>query len=399
MSPTTAFYLLSSVTVTFLAGSIAPTPLYPLYQAQWGFSPIVATLVFGIYAIAVLGALLTAGRLSDHIGRKPVLVAAALAQAVTMALFATADGVNELLFARVLQGLATGAAVAAVGAALLDIDKARGATANAIAPMVGTASGGIVAGLMVQYLPSPTQLVYEALGAVFVVQAIALVFMRESVVPRAGAWASLAPQLNLPAAVRRPVLVAVPALIATWALAGFYGSLAPTLLRGLLGSSSPLLGGLAVFVLAGSAALSVLVLHTQEPRRMLALGSAGLAAGVSITLIALSYHSTLAFFLGTSLAGAGFGAGFQGAVRTVVPHAQPHERAGVLAVLFIVSYLSMGVPAVIAGYLLVTQGGVLATAREFGAVVIGLALVALAGALRKPVALAAPRDRPATARD
>jgi len=134
LSRNAAFYLLASITVSFLAGSSAPTPLYGLYQAQWGFSPIMVTVIFGIYALAVLVALLFAGRLSDHVGRRPVLMVATAVQAATMVLFATASGVGELMLARVIQGLATGAAVGAVGAGMIDLYKERGATANAVAP-------------------------------------------------------------------------------------------------------------------------------------------------------------------------------------------------------------------------------------------------------------------------
>src|SRR5271167_3569895 len=87
-----AFLLLASLTVSFLAGSSAPTPLYGVYMAEWGLTPLMITVVFGIYALAVLLALLVAGRLSDHLGRRPVLLAATLAQAVTMILFVTATG-------------------------------------------------------------------------------------------------------------------------------------------------------------------------------------------------------------------------------------------------------------------------------------------------------------------
>src|SRR4051812_27417783 len=95
LSKRTAFVLLASLAVSFLAGSSAPTPLYALYQARWGFSPIVTTLVFGIYALAVLVALLTVGRLSDHVGRRPVLIVATLLQAITMLAFASASGVSD----------------------------------------------------------------------------------------------------------------------------------------------------------------------------------------------------------------------------------------------------------------------------------------------------------------
>src|SRR4051812_46231985 len=173
LSKTSSFYLLASIAVSFLAGSAAPSPLYGVYQRAWGFSPITTTIVFGSYAIAVLAALLTLGSLSDHVGRKPVLVIATLVQALTMVLFATADGVSSLVVARVVQGLATGSAVGAVGVGMLDIDRERGTFTNAVSPLTGTALGATLAGLVAQYLPSPTQLVYFILCAVFLLQATA----------------------------------------------------------------------------------------------------------------------------------------------------------------------------------------------------------------------------------
>ena len=205
LSPRAAFYLQASMTLAFLAGSSAPTPLYAIYQAEWGFSSTMLTVAFGIYAFAVLASLLVVGRLSDHVGRRPVLMSAAAGQAASMLIFATAGGLTDLMLGRVMQGLSAGAAIAAVGAGLLDIDKTRGALANSIAPMLGTALGGVVAGLMIQYLPAPTHLVFAVLGAVFVLQGIGVAFMDESAQPRAGALASLKPRMSVPAAVRGPL--------------------------------------------------------------------------------------------------------------------------------------------------------------------------------------------------
>src|SRR5262249_19013432 len=141
LSPTVAFFLLASLTVSYLAGSSAPTPLYPVYMANWGLTPLTITVIFGIYALAVLSALLVGGRLSDHLGRRPVLIAATFSQVVVMILFGTATGATGLIVARVIQGLTTGAALSAVGAALVDVDKTRGAVANAVSPPLGTAVG------------------------------------------------------------------------------------------------------------------------------------------------------------------------------------------------------------------------------------------------------------------
>jgi MFS family permease len=378
-----AFYLLASILVSLLAGSSAPTPLYPLYQSVWGFSPIATTVVFGSYALAVLGSLLVLGRISDHVGRRAVLLVALAIQVVTMVVFATADGLGMLLIARVLQGLSTGAAIGAVGAGLLDIDRARGTTANAVAPLTGTALGAIGSGLLVQFLPIPTHLVYLVLIAVFAAQWIGVLLMPETSRPIPGAARSLRPVFALPGAVRRPMLAAIPALVALWSLAGFYASLGPALVRRVVGSTSLLLGGLALFLLAASAGIAVLILNASSARRMTVLGVAGLLAGSVVTFAGLTSLSPAVLTVGMLVSGAGFGAAFQGAVRSVVARAPEHQRAGVLSLVYVVSYLAFGLPAVIAGYLVVDAGGVLSTAKEYAVAVVLLAALAGAGVLRE----------------
>jgi len=382
LSRDAAFYLLASITVSFLAGSSAPTPLYALYQARWGFSPITVTVIFGIYALSVLAALLFVGRLSDHLGRRPVLIAATVAQTASMVIFATASGLGGLLLARSIQGLATGAAVGAVGAGMIDLNKERGATANAIAPTFGTAAGGVLSGYLVQYLPAPTHLIYAVLGVIFVLQGIGVALMADTITPAPGALASLKPQIGLPRATRGPLLLALPVLMASWALGGFYACLGPMLVRGMLGVGSALLGGLALFVLAASAALAVFVLRRRDSRALMTFGASMLAAGVGVTVWSLPHHAIVVFFIGTCVAGVGFGTGFQGAVRSVLPFAAPHERGGVLSVVFIVSYLSMGVPAIAAGALVARHGNILGIGMEFGIAVLTLALAAVLAAGR-----------------
>jgi predicted MFS family arabinose efflux permease len=379
LPPVLAFYLQASIVVTLLAASSAPTPLYSVYQREWAFSPITTTVVFGIYALAVLVALLTVGSLSDHVGRRPVLLSAIAIQVVALGVFAAADGVPTLLLARVLQGLSTGAAVGALGAGMLDLNRSRGTIANGVAPMTGTALGALISGLMVQYLPAPTHLVYEFFLAVFVLQAVGVYLMTETSSRRSGALAALSPQIALPPVVRRSVLIAAPALIAIWSLAGFYGALGPSLVRIVVGSNSFVFGGLALFVLAASAAITVMVLRTTPPRTVMTIGLIALLVGVEVTLIAVAHSSPVGFFVGTAVAGVGFGGGFQGALRIVIPLAASHQLAGVLSVLYLISYLAMGLPAVVGGFLVVHHGGVLVTAHEYGLAVMTLGALALLG--------------------
>src|ERR1700751_4609843 len=95
-----AGFVLASLIVALLASSAAPTPLYAVYQAQWHFTPITTTVVFGVYALAVLAALLILGKLSDHVGRRPVLLTAIAVHAGSLVVFAAATGGAAVLFAR-----------------------------------------------------------------------------------------------------------------------------------------------------------------------------------------------------------------------------------------------------------------------------------------------------------
>src|SRR5690606_833536 len=105
-----ALRLQTLILLAFLAASSAPTPLYSVYRDAWGFSAITLTVIFGVYAIALLLALLVLGSLSDHIGRRPVIIGALLIEAVAMVAFMAATSVPLLILARLIQGVATGAA-------------------------------------------------------------------------------------------------------------------------------------------------------------------------------------------------------------------------------------------------------------------------------------------------
>lgn len=392
MAPRVAFALLAFTGISFLAGTNAPTALYGTYQAAWHFSPITTTIIFGIYAVAVLGALLTVGSLSDYLGRRPVILVALVFQILSMVVLSNAGSVAELIAGRVIQGLSTGAALSAIGAGMIDLERVKGTIANSVCPMAGTGLGGFASGFFVQYLPAPTHLIYLTILGLYVLQGIGIFFLAETVTPMPGVGlASLRPQLRVPRHLRSGVFFAAPLLIASWALMGFYGALGAAITRQLTGTSSPTLAAAAMSTMACAGGITVLILRASSGRAMMITGGTAVPLGTALGLLGFEQASVVLFFLGTALAGIGFGTAFQGAIRTVVPYAAPHERAGVISVLFVVAYLALGVPAVFAGIRIAGGASISRTAHEYGAVVMLLSLVALAGAVsRRPPAVAPP---------
>ncbi|VVP75056.1 MFS transporter [Pseudomonas fluorescens] len=384
-SQRSSLWFLAVTLLSFLAASTAPTPLYHLYQEHLRFSAATLTVIFGVYAISLLVALLTVGSLSDYLGRKPVIFTAVLLNVLAMLLFINADSVAWLIGARVLQGFATGMATAVLSAALLDTDRQQGPLVNSVAPLLGMALGAIGCGLLAEFAPLPLQLTYWVLLALFVMQALYVWRLPETVSSQAGAWASLRPTLHVPVQARSTLWRVLPLNTATWALGGFFASLAPSLVRTATGSTSNLIGGATVAALTVTGALMIFTLRNRPAAIALLLGGTLLPVGLVLILLGVHSASLALFFLCTLVAGCGFGAGFLGAVRSLVPLALPHERAGLMSAYYVLSYLAFCLPSLLAGNLTQTFG-LVPTTDGYGAVLIVLSLGALLGLkLQRPV--------------
>lgn len=394
-----AFWSVAVLLVLMLAASGVPSPLYRVYQQEFGFSSGVLTTVFGIYAFALLASLLVVGGLSDHVGRRPVLIVAFVLEAAAMVLFLSADGVGWLLAARVVQGLATGALTSTLGAALLDlqrVDRPLAAFLNSASPGLGLSLGAVGAGLLVQFVPAPTDWVFGVLTVVFLLAAVGTWLLPESSPRLPGAVASLRPRVHVPPLHRRPFLVALPCLVAAWALGGLYASLGPSLVAGVFGIDNHLVGGLLILALNGTGIVGSLALRTAPPERALLVGSLIFTVGVAGTIGSLLATSVTVLFVAGVVTGFGFGAAFLGAVATITRGVAPGHRAGLLAGIFVVGYLAFSLPAIAAG-IAVGEVGLARTTEIYGAVVVVLALVAVAALLRarRPAASEPPVERAA----
>ncbi len=389
-----AFWWVAVLLVLMLAASGVPSPLYRVYQEEFGFSSGVLTTIFGIYALALLVSLLVVGALSDHVGRRPVLVVAFLLEAIAMVLFLMSDGVGWLLAARVVQGFATGALTSTLGAAVLDLqnrERPLGAFINSASPGLGLSLGAVGAGLLVQFVPSPTDWVFAVLTVVFVLASVGTLVLLPETSPRLpGALASLRPQVHIPPAHRRPFVVALPVLVANWAVGGLYASLGPSLLVDVFGVGNHLVGGLLIFALNGTGVLGSLALRSAPPARALLVGALVFAVGVAGTVASLFTGSVALLFAAAVVTGFGFGAGFLGAVATITAEVASGYRAGLLAGIFVVGYLAFSLPSIAAG-IAVGSIGLERTAEIYGLAVIVLTLSAVALlVLRRPATAPVP---------
>jgi hypothetical protein len=233
--------------------------------------------------------------------------------------------------------------------------------------------GATVTGVLVQYAPDPTRLIFGILTVLFVALAATMMVLPETVTRVAGAVAALRPEVAVPVRARRAFVGAVPTMVSTWALGGLNLSVGGLLLVAVLGQTNQALVGLEIGLFPLSAASAALLARNLLPRSMARAGGVALAVGVALFLLALGTTSIYVYVLAAVIAGAGFGCGFLGALRSVSQLAEPQERAALLSAVFVVSYVAFSVPALAAG-VLATHIGLLNTSLAYGGVV---ALIAL----------------------
>jgi predicted MFS family arabinose efflux permease len=351
-SRSAAFWLVAGVFFLLFVGAGAPSPLYGIYRAQLRFSTTTLTAIFATYALVLLLTLLVVGSLSDYLGRRRVILAALVVTAGTCAVFLTAHSVGLLFAARALQGVGVGAATGALGAALLDLQPG----GSGLAPLVTTASstlglgvGALGTSALAQYWPAPTRLVWWLLLGATVVAAAGIVAMPEPGTLRPGALASLRPRVGVPRPERGTFAAAAPCLFAAWGLSGLYQSLGPSLATQVTGSRDLLWGGLLVFLLTGVAAAATVAFRSVAPRTAMLAGCLVLLAGLAVTFAAIAATTAAGFLTGTAVAGVGFGMALLGANRILIALAPPGQRAGLIAAIFIVNFLGLSIPALIAG--------------------------------------------------
>jgi MFS family permease len=368
-----------SFTGVYLASGVL-MPLLVLYQERWRLSAAQLTLAFAVFAIGFLAAVVTVGSLSDHVGRRPVLVGALIIQLTSNVLFFGASDVQWVIVARIVQGIATGTATAAFTASLVEHAppnrKRLGSILASVSLTGGLAAGSLLAGTAIQLTTAPNAIVFITLIVITALSVVVVALSPETATRAPGALRSLIPRVAVPPPALTEFAAAVPVITAIWMLSGLAGGLAPSMVRSVFDLDSGLLNGLCGFLAPAASALATLLFARLEDRRLMMVGIYASIAGATGIACGAMLGILVVMFVGQGVAGAGFGASFAASLRLVLPLAATHQRAAVAAAIYLVSYIAFGVPVVVAGRMTACIG-VVPTVICYSAASALLALVSL----------------------
>ncbi|MFB6890746.1 MFS transporter [Kitasatospora sp. NPDC056327] len=363
--PVTAVFVLSN----------AATPLYVVWQRDIGFSKGTLTVVFAFYIVGLLGSLLVSGVVSDRLGRKPVLLPALALAVASCAIFATASSVAALIVARLFTGIAVGAVVSAGMAAVTDVAgparKRLAALLASCAMVFGAGLGPLLAGVLSETAPGPTVTVFvvEAVLLATAVLAVLRMPVRRPDAPAKGAWVRV-PGVPRGSGLQLVLGIAVfgPGITAT----SFVLSLGPSLLSGLLGTTSRIVAGAMAFVMFLTATGVQFAVQKLRRRTILLAGAVSTTLAMVTLIVAVHASAVPVLVASALLAGAGQGMGQLGGLSLLNSAVPPRRLAEANAALNVGGYVPAGLLPVSAGYLSDSIG------LTDGATVFGVVLMVLA---------------------
>jgi MFS family permease len=374
-----AFALVAYAFIVTMLGTTLPTPLYSLYREQFGFSELMITVIFAIYAAGVITALVLVGRLSDEVGRRPVLLPGLAFSALSAVAFLLAQGLAPLLIGRVLSGFSAGIFTGTATATLVDLAPprrpGRGTLVATGANMLGLGCGPLLAGLLAQFATEPLRLVFWVDLALVAVAALAIVAIPEPV--EAKPHPRLRPQaLRVPAQMRATFIRASLAGFAGFAVLGLFTAVSPAFLGQTLHITSHAIVGVVVFAVFLASFGGQLAFEFVPARLAMPIGCGGLIAGMGLLAFGLAASSLALLVMGGVISGVGQGLSFRAGLTAVNAAAPPEERAEVASSFFVVAYVAISVPVIGEG-VLAQAAGLRTAGLVFAAVVAALAGVVL----------------------
>lgn len=377
----TATAAVAAMIAALFAGSTALTPLYIIYKQVFGFSQITLTLVYAVYVIGNLAALLMLGRVSDVIGRRPMALAGMAVAVVSAVVFLFAENVAWLDVARILSGLGIGVGAGTGTAWLAELlptdDKSQAATIATSTNFLGLGLGALGAGLLAEYAPWPLRLTFVVYLAMLATVTL-LVWRTQETVSRPGKLAdvSMRPRLSVPDAIRASFVAPAVTGFGAMALVGFYAALAPSILAQQLQVANHAVAGALFFELSIVAAATIVATTRLSSRAAMFAALALMIPTVALIVAAQVFASMATMIAGTALCGVAAALGYRGGLQVVNEIAPADRRAEVVSAFFICCFCGNALPVIGIGVLSTMTSATVASGAFAGMIVI-FSLVAL----------------------
>lgn len=335
------------ITCFVTAATAIPMMAYWVQDLKLSSSEVAMSVV-SYFAGCVLTLILFA-RLSNFLGRKPVVIAALAFGAIACYLFSVGQSASDLYIGRFLQGLSCGLATSACMSWVVDTaPPARawlGTAMTSAGPNIGLSLGTLLTGLIIEYNVLNPALLFDACVALLIFCIVLAVLGTETM--RLGTESIgqvLIPKIAIPARLRRLFILSITAFIGTWGVSSFFQGFSAQFAQIVFGESSVLLAAITYLLLIIPIAVFGLVSGRFNPSKTLLLMSTGFLFGAGGVFLTLDMQSPALFMIFVVICGAAQGGTCCSGLKLLLMDATLRERAGLISALYLGAYVGSGIP-------------------------------------------------------
>jgi len=348
--------------------SAAPALTYRLYAQEWHLTHTVTAGIFAIYPIGVVVMLVGFGGISDQIGRRATMLAGLCASLIGALLFALAPDVWWIFAGRALMGVGVGLTASPSTAAVLEFTSPERAKSAALVTMgaqaIGFATALLLGGALTEYGPWPTHLCFWIL-ALFLTILLIGTWLLPRHIPGGARGNGPSRRRFVPRHVRRTFVLSSTAVVAAYTFGVLLLSLGGQVEHDLIGSPNAFLNGAVLSLFPIAMGMIGITARTLSPRIALIVGALISCFGMVLLILAVNLRDLVIYLLATAAGGGAYSLLFVGGLQILSAVAPEGDRGGILAALYLLSYLSMGALALGLGAIATARG--LSVAVELGA--------------------------------
>lgn len=337
------------------AAAAAPIPLYVFYQQNIGITNTYLSITAAIYFIGTVSALLIFPRISNYLGRRLVILIIILLSITGCIIFINLQNILMFMIGRFIQGISCGMASSTVAAYIMDISSGEllnvGTIITGNAPMLGLAVGAMGSGILKQYEVGTTATIFQIIIISLLISSVLIIIGKETVEKSKGALYSLIPQIKIPENIRSFLPAASTVFIGTWAIGGFYQAFSASMALEQFGTVNTVIAAAIFTCLQLPSLLGGILAGKFTTENAQKFGMLCFFISIVVVTTSLKIGNVILFLIATIIAGISWALGFTASIKNILRNTELRDRAGVLSIIYLISYSGAAIPNFTTGYL------------------------------------------------
>ncbi|WP_455644646.1 MFS transporter [Methanosphaera sp.] len=293
-----------------------------------------------IYFTGNVISLLFFARLSNYLGRKPVIITTIIFAIIGCISFVYVNGSNLFLIGRFLQGLSCGMSAGCIQTFILDTappNSNLGVIMSTNIPLIGFSIGALNSASIVDNNPSLISNIFILIIILLLICIFGILVSQETITRKSGVLSSIKPEVKVPNNIIRFIPISIIIFVSTYTISGFYQSFSSSMALLNFGFNSKLIAAVIYTSIIAPQIIGSTLINRLSIKDAQRYGIIGFTIALIFVNIALIKSYFTLFLTCNIIASLFCGLCFTSCMNNIVYRTKKEDMAGVLATTYIIT--------------------------------------------------------------